>query len=66
VIEIRNCYDRADLWEKRSIIRLVYSKLTEEERRPWLKSIKLHVAEDPFSVEIFEPKKSKKGKKKKP
>jgi hypothetical protein len=66
VIEIRNCYDRADLWEKRSIIRLVYSKLTEEEQRPWLKNIKLHVAEDPFSVEIFEPKKSKKGKKKKP
>ena len=50
---------------KRSIIRLVYSKLTEEERRPWLKNIKLHVADDPFAGEIFDPKKSKKGKKKK-
>lgn len=65
VIEIRNFFDRSDLWEKRSIIRLVCSKLSEEEQRPWLKNIKIHMSDDPFSIEIFEPKKGKKGKKKK-
>lgn len=64
VIEIRNCFDRADLWEKRSIIRLVNSKLSDEEKRPWLKNTKIHMIDDPFAIEIFDPRKKKKKKKK--
>ncbi|WP_144371653.1 RNA-directed DNA polymerase [Vogesella urethralis] len=60
VIEIRQYYPRADLWEKRAIIKIVDSTLSEEEKRPWLKNVKVHSAEDYFSIESFEPKKPKK------
>ena len=63
VLEIREYFDRADLWEKRAIIRLVDWHLPEAEKRPWLKNIKLHMADDHFAVESFEPSKLKKKKK---
>jgi Reverse transcriptase (RNA-dependent DNA polymerase) len=42
VLEIRQYYSRADLWEKRAIIKIVDAVLSEEEKRPWLKNIKVH------------------------
>ncbi|HFC8517544.1 TPA: RNA-directed DNA polymerase [Neisseria weaveri] len=57
VLEIRQYYARADHWEKRAIIQLVNSTLSEEEKRPWLKNIKVHSSEDYFAIELFEPKK---------
>ncbi|MEB8476318.1 RNA-directed DNA polymerase [Acidithiobacillus ferriphilus] len=57
VLEIRQYYPRADLWEKRAIIRLVDSTLSEEEKRPWLKNVKVHSFEDYFAIESFDPKK---------
>ncbi|MDG4868676.1 RNA-directed DNA polymerase [Guyparkeria sp. 1SP6A2] len=60
VIEIRQYYQRADRWEKRAIIRIVDSVLSEEEKRPWLKNVKVHSGDDLFAIETFDPK--KKGK----
>lgn len=60
VLEIRQYYPRADLWEKRAIIGIVDSTLSEEEKRPWLKNVKVHSSEDYFAIESFEPKKEKK------
>lgn len=60
VLEIRQYYPRADLWEKRAIIGIVDSTLSEEEKRPWLKNVKVHSSEDYFAIESFEPKKPKK------
>jgi hypothetical protein len=59
VLEIRQYYPRADLWEKRSIIRIVDSTLSEEEKRPWLKNVKVHSFEDYFAIESFDKKKAK-------
>ena len=60
VLEIRQYYPRADLWEKRAIIGIVDSTLSEEEKRPWLKNVKVHSSEDYFAIESFDPKKAKK------
>lgn len=60
VLEIRQYYPRADLWEKRAIIGIVDSTLPEEEKRPWLKNVKVHSSEDYFAIESFDPKKAKK------
>lgn len=60
VLEIRQYYPRADLWEKRAIIRIVDATLSEEEKRPWLKNVKVHSSEDYFAIESFEQKKLKK------
>jgi len=57
VLEIRQYYSRADQWEKRAIIKIVNSVLSEEEKRPWLKNVKVHSADDFFAIESFEPKK---------
>lgn len=59
VLEIRQYYPRADLWEKRSIIGIVDSTLSEEEKRPWLKNVKVHSSGDYFAIESFDPKKAK-------
>ncbi len=56
-LEVREYFDRADLWEKRSIIRLVDKHLPEAEKRPWLKNVKVHQSTDPFAIEVFDPKK---------
>lgn len=42
VIEIRDYYTRADIWEKREILKIVQKKLSVGEIRPFLKDIKLH------------------------
>lgn len=60
VLEIRQYYSRADQWEKRAIIKIVDRVLSEEEKRPWLKNVKIHSAEDYFAIESFEQKKGKK------
>ena len=57
VLEIRQYFNRADAWERRAIIRLVNSILPEEEKRPWLKNVKVHSSEDYFGIESFDPKK---------
>lgn len=59
VLEIRQYYPRADLWEKRAIIGIVDSTLSDEEKRPWLKNVKVHSSEDYFSIESFDPKKAR-------
>lgn len=60
VLEIRQYYVRADQWEKRAIIKIVNQVLSEEEKRPWLKNVKVHSAEDYFAIESFDAKKAKK------
>lgn len=59
VIEIRPYYQRADLWEKRAIIKLVDENLDDDEKRPWLKNIRSHLSDDLFSIEIFGNRKRK-------
>lgn len=51
VLEIRQYFTRADMWERRAIIRLVDAHLSEEEKRPWLKNLKTHMADDLFAIE---------------
>lgn len=57
VLEVRQYFNRADMWERRAIILLVDKHLSEEEKRPWLKNVKVHSADDLFAIESFEPKK---------
>lgn len=57
VLEIRQYFNRADVWERRAIIRLVDTHLSEEEKRPWLKNVKVHMTDDLFALESFDPKK---------
>ncbi len=57
VIEIRQYFTRADMWERRAIIRLVNNYLSPEEKRPWFKNIKIHMQDDPFAIELIDPKK---------
>jgi hypothetical protein len=57
VLEIRQYFNRADAWERRAIIRLVDTVMPEEEKRPWLKNVKVHAADDHFAIEAFDPKK---------
>ena len=56
---------RADAWERRGIIQLVNKVLPEEEKRPWLKNVKVHLADDFFAIESFEPTKKPKARKSK-
>lgn len=42
VIEIRDYYKRADIWEKREILKIMQKKLSEDENRPFLKDVRLH------------------------
>ena len=42
VIEVRDYYTRADIWEKREILKIVQKKLSVGENRPFLKDVKLH------------------------
>jgi len=50
VLEVRECFYRADLWEQRAIIRMVTEHLPEREVRPWLDHTRMMVAGDPFGV----------------
>ncbi len=60
VIEIRPYFQRADMWEKRAIIKMVDEHLEDEEKRPWLRNIKIHATNDHFSVGLFSVKECKK------
>lgn len=65
VLEIRRYFVRADQWEKRQIVRIVEKHLDEDEKRPWLKNIKIQEGNDLFLVEAIEPKrKTSKSKRK--
>lgn len=67
VLEIRRYFVRADSWEKRQIVRIIDRHLQEEEKRPWLKNIKIQEASDQFLIELITPTtKTKKKKAKKP
>lgn len=57
VLEIRNYFVRADLWEKRQIVRIVDKHLNEEEKRPWLKNIRTQGSKDLFMSEYIKPSK---------
>ena len=54
VIEIRGSYDRADLWERRQIVRLMKKYLSEAEVRPWLKN-QGYIEKDLFIRETMNP-----------
>lgn len=47
VLEIRDYYSRADMWEKRQIAKMVDLHITEGEKRPFFKNI-LSIEEDIF------------------
>ncbi|MGI6664511.1 MAG: RNA-directed DNA polymerase [Christensenellaceae bacterium] len=65
VIEIRKSFQRADLWEKRQITNIVKRVLNSEEFRPWAKTIKQLNPGDMFLLEIIEPSKDKRKRRKK-
>ncbi len=50
VLEIRQYYSRADLWEKRQIVRIVDRKLHLEEKNAWFKNIKMNESEELFLI----------------
>lgn len=64
-LEIRQYFNKVDSWEKRAIIRLVNKAIPEDEKRPWLKNVKIHSADDVFAIESFDPKKKVKKRKNK-
>lgn len=47
VVEIRDYYSRADMWEKRQIAKMVDLHMTEGEKRPFFKNI-LSLEDDVF------------------
>jgi len=62
-IEIRNTYDRSDLWEKRQIIRIMDRVLHDDEKRVWLKNIKSNEGIDLFLLELSNSNKKVRKKK---
>ena len=64
VLEIRKGFSRADLWEKRQIIRIINKVLEEEEKRPWIKNVRQLDSREIFLLEVMEPTRPKKVKKK--
>jgi len=50
VLEIRQYYSRADLWEKRQIVRIVDRTLHLEEKNAWFKNIKMNESEEVFLI----------------
>ena len=55
VLEIRRYFVRADPWEKRQIVRIVDKHLHEDEKRPWLATVKMQESSDQFLVEFIKP-----------
>ena len=51
-LELRTYYDRADLWERRQIIRIVDKSLPREEKRAWYKNIKMNESSEILTTEI--------------
>lgn len=52
-LELRTYYDRADLWERRQIIRIVEKTLPREEKRAWYKNIKMNEVGETLTVELI-------------
>lgn len=61
-IEVRKIFERADLWEKRAIIRIVKKVVPDEEKRPWLKNIKNVETDEMFIQELLVSDEQKKRK----
>ena len=55
VMEVREYYVRADIWEKRQILRLIQSVLPLGEKRAFFKDVKIHNS-DPFVHCIIDTK----------
>ena len=49
-LEIRQYYGRADLWEKRQIIRIVDKKLMKAEKQAWFKNILMNESHELFTI----------------
>jgi hypothetical protein len=65
LLEIKGYYQRANLWEKRQITKMMYSTLHDAESRPWRKNIEIN-STDTFEKGIFKKYKDPKKKKPKP
>lgn len=63
-LEIRNGFERADLWEKRQILRIIDNSLDKEEKRAWFKNIRQVDTKEIFLHEILDPAKKIESKKK--
>jgi hypothetical protein len=50
VLEIRQYYNRADMWEKRQIVKIVDKHLHTEEKNAWFKNIKMNESNDLFLI----------------
>lgn len=57
VLEIRRYFQRADQWEKRQIVCIVNSHLSESEKRPWMKNVRSQESLDIFLAEYIKPTK---------
>jgi hypothetical protein len=57
MLEIRDYYVRADLWEKRQIIKMVGKILSEGEKRPFFKDVSMHSSD--LMIEFIVKKYSK-------
>lgn len=58
VLEIRDYYKRADIWEKREILKIMQRKMSEGENRPFFKDVKIH-SQDIFEKSLTCTKKDK-------
>ena len=63
VLEIRDYYYRADIWERRAILRIVKHYLPEAEQNPFYKNIEFH-NDDIFTTFIMKKSTNAKTKKK--
>jgi hypothetical protein len=59
VLEIRSYFARTDSWERRQIVRIVDQHLSEDEKRPWLKNVRIQESRDLFLAEYIKPTKKK-------
>lgn len=57
VLEIRQYYSRADIWERRQIVKIIDRHLHKEEKNAWFKNITMNHFDDLFLIETFKPKK---------
>ncbi|MBJ6109512.1 RNA-directed DNA polymerase [Hymenobacter sp. BT523] len=52
-LEIRQYYNRADVWEKRQIARIIDIHLHKEEKNAWFKNLKMNESSDIFLMGII-------------
>ena len=58
VLEIRQYYNRADMWEKRQIVKIIDEHLHTEEKKAWFKNIKMNESNDLFLIGSIKNKNS--------